>query len=85
LDGLAAAVSARLLLYQAAKSSYMISKDLYSFSRGSVFDVFKTQEDLYSAGQRLIESLTDRAQAKVRLVNLSKNFHPYLNSVYDIK
>lgn len=85
LDGLAAAVSARLLLYQAAKSSYMISKDLYSFSRGSVFDVFKTQEDLYSAGQRLIESLTDRAQAKVRLVNLSKNFHSYLNSTYEIK
>jgi outer membrane protein TolC len=70
--GQVAAVSARLLVFRASEESYSIAKDLYAFSRSSLFEVFKAQEDLYAAGQRLIDSLVDRAKSKMRLLHASQ-------------
>ncbi len=70
--GQVAAVSARLLVFRASTDTYEISKDLYAFSRSSLFEVFKAQEELYGVGQRLIDSLIDRAKSKFRLLHASQ-------------
>lgn len=68
-NGQVAAVSARMLVFKGAEDSYAISKDLYAFSRSSLFEVLKSQEDLFNAGQRLIDSVVNRAVAKYKLLN----------------
>ena len=70
--GQVAAVSARLLVFRASTDTYQISKDLYAFSRSSLFEVFKAQEELYGVGQRMIDSLIDRAKSKFRLLHASQ-------------
>ncbi len=76
-SGQVAAVSARLLVFRASEQSYAISKDLYAFSRSSLFEVFKSQEELYLVGQRLIDSLVDRAKSKYRLLHASHQLTKY--------
>jgi adhesin transport system outer membrane protein len=76
--GQVAAVSARLLLFRASTDTYQISKDLYAFSRSSLFEVFKAQEELYGVGQRLIDSLIDRAKSKFKLLHASQRFNNLL-------
>jgi outer membrane protein TolC len=58
-----------MLVFKGAEDSYAISKDLYAFSRSSLFEVLKSQEDLFNAGQRLIDSVVNRAVAKYKLLN----------------
>lgn len=71
-NGNIAAVSARMLVFKGAEDSYAISKDLYAFSRTSLFEVLKSQEELYTAGQRLIDSIINRAISKYRLLHASQ-------------
>jgi outer membrane protein, adhesin transport system len=71
-NGNIAAVSARMLVFKGAEDSYAISKDLYAFSRTSLFEVLKSQEELYTAGQRLIDSIISRAISKYRLLHASQ-------------
>lgn len=71
-NGDVAAVSARALVFKGAEDSYAISKDLYGFSRTSLFEVLKSQEELYTAGQRLIDSIINRAVSKYRLLHASQ-------------
>jgi adhesin transport system outer membrane protein len=71
-NGNVAAVSARMLVFKGAEDSYAISKDLYGFSRTSLFEVLKSQEELYTAGQRLIDSIINRAVSKYRLLHASQ-------------
>jgi adhesin transport system outer membrane protein len=78
--GQVAAVSARLLLFRASTDTYQISKDLYAFSRSSLFEVFKAQEELYGVGQRLIDSLIDRAKSKFRLLHASQQLVKMINN-----
>lgn len=68
-NGQVAAVSARMLVFKGAEDSYGISKDLYAFSRSSLFEVLKSQEDLFNAGQRLIDSVINRAVARYKLLH----------------
>ncbi len=68
-NGQVAAVSARMLVFKGAEDSYAISKDLYAFSRSSLFEVLKSQEDLFNAGQRLIDSVVNRAVARYKLLH----------------
>lgn len=68
-NGQVAAVSARMLVFKGAEDSYAISKDLYAFSRSSLFEVLKSQEDLFNAGQRLIDSVVNRAVARFKLLH----------------
>lgn len=70
-QGQIAAVSARLLVFRASEDTYAIAKDLYAFSRSSLFEVFKAQEELYVVGQRLIDSMIDRAKSKFKLLHAS--------------
>ncbi len=74
--GHTAAVSARLLVFEATRDAYAVSKALYSFSRGSLYDVFRAQEDLFNAGARLIDGLIDRAKSRFRLLHASHRLLP---------
>lgn len=71
-NGQVAAVSARMLVFKGAEDSYAISKDLYAFSRSSLFEVLKSQEDLFNAGQKLIDSVVNRAVARYKLLHASQ-------------
>jgi outer membrane protein TolC len=75
--GQVAAVSARMLVFRSAQDSYLVSKELFAFSRSSLFDVFRTQEDLNNAGQRLIDSIVERAKAKFKLLHAMHRLQPY--------
>lgn len=74
-NGQLASVSARMLVFKGAEDSYAISKDLYAFSRSSLFEVLKSQEDLYNAGQRLIDSIINRAMAKYKLLHAAQRLN----------
>ena len=71
-EGKLAGVSARILVTEGAENSYEISKEMYAFSRISLFELLKTQEELFSAGQRLIDSIVDRALSKYRLLHAAQ-------------
>ena len=71
-NGQVAGVAARMLVFKGAEDSYAIAKDLYAFSRSSLFEVLKSQEDLFNAGQRLIDSVVNRAQAKYKLLHAAQ-------------
>ena len=71
-EGKLAGVSARILVTEGAENSYEISKEMYAFSRISLFELLKTQEELFSAGQRLIYSIVDRALSKYRLLHAAQ-------------
>ena len=71
-EGKLAGVSARILVTDGAENSYEISKEMYAFSRISLFELLKTQEELFSAGQRLIDSIVDRALSKYRLLHAAQ-------------
>jgi adhesin transport system outer membrane protein len=71
-NGQVAGVSARMLVFKGAEDSYAIAKDLYAFSRSSLFEVLKSQEDLFNAGQRLIDSIINRAEAKYKLLHAAQ-------------
>jgi outer membrane protein TolC len=68
-NGHVASVGARMLVYKGAEDSYGISKDLYAFSRSSLFEVLKSQEDLFNSGQRLIDSIISRAISRYKLMH----------------
>lgn len=70
-QGQVAAVSARLLVFRASENTYSIAKELYAFSRSSLFEVFKAQEELFQVGQRLIDSIIDRAKSRFKLMHAS--------------
>ena len=70
-EGQIAAVSARRMVMTGAEDAYAISKEMYSFSRISLFELLKTQEEVFSAGQRLIDSVVERALSKYRLLYVS--------------
>ena len=71
-EGKLAGVSARILVTEGAENSYEISKEMYAFSRISLFELLKTQEELFNAGQRLIDSIVDRALSKYRLLHAAQ-------------
>ncbi len=71
-EGKLAGVSARILVTEGAENSYERSKEMYAFSRISLFELLKTQEELFSAGQRLIDSIVDRALSKYRLLHAAQ-------------
>jgi adhesin transport system outer membrane protein len=74
-NGQLASVSARMLVFKGAEDSYAISKDLYAFSRSSLFEVLKSQEDLYNSGQRLIDGIINRALAKYKLLHAAQRLN----------
>jgi outer membrane protein TolC len=73
-DGKVSAVSSKMLVLEGAKDSYNITKELYSYSRISLFEVLSAQEELFNSGKNLIDSIIDRALSKYRLLYLCNQF-----------
>lgn len=67
-NGQVASLRSRMLVFKGAEDAYAITKDLYAFSRSSLFELLRAQETLYSSGQKLIDSIVDRAIAKYQLL-----------------
>jgi len=67
-NGQVASLRSRLMVFKGAEDAYAITKDLYAFSRSSLFELLRAQETLYSSGQKLIDSIIDRALSKYQLL-----------------
>ena len=78
-DGKVAAVSSKMLVLEGSKDSYNITKELYTFSRISLFEVLSAQEELFNSGKNLIDSIIDRALAKYKLLYLCDQFQEVEN------
>ena len=81
-DGGVSAVDAQILVLQGAKETYSITKELYAFSRVSLFEVLSSQEELVNAGMKLIDSVIDRALAKYRLLNATQQLLKQIKNEY---
>ena len=79
-EGELSAVDARLLVLDGSKETYSITKELYAFSRISLFEVLSSQEELFNSGRQLIDSIVDRAIAKYRLSHATQTL---VEKVYD--
>jgi adhesin transport system outer membrane protein len=61
---------ARIRAAKASASSMRSINEQFKFNRGSLLDVLKTQEEVYSAGKELVDSVADQIIAKYRLMHL---------------
>lgn len=68
-SGQIAGLRSRLLVFKGAEDAYAITKDLYAFSRSSLFELLRAQESLYSSGQKLIDNIVDKSLAKYRTLH----------------
>jgi len=73
-DGKVSSVDSKMIILEGAKDSYNITKELYSYSRISLFEVLSAQEELFNSGKNLIDSIIDRALSKYRLLYLCTQF-----------
>ena len=78
-QGNVAAVDSRMLVFNGAKDSYSITKELYSFSRISLFEVLSAQEQLFNSGRQLIDSIVDRAISKYQLLRITYELQEQLD------
>ena len=81
-EGGVSAVDAQILVLQGAKETYSITKELYAFSRVSLFEVLSSQEELFNAGIKLIDSVIDRALAKYKLLNATQQLMKQIKNEY---
>ncbi len=81
-EGGVSAVDAQILVLQGAKETYSITKELYAFSRVSLFEVLSSQEELFNAGIKLIDSVIDRALAKYKLLNATQQLMKQITNEY---
>ena len=79
VEGTQSSVQARLQLFSGSVDAYSIAKDLYAFGRSSLFEVLKSQEDLFMAGQKLIDSLINRSLARFKLLHASHQLNETVN------
>ena len=68
-----------MLVFNGAKDSYSITKELYSFSRISLFEVLSAQEQLFNSGRQLIDSIVDRAISKYQLLRITYELQEQLD------
>ena len=68
-SGQIAGLRSRLLVFKGAEDAYAITKDLYAFSRSSLFELLRAQESLYSSGQKLIDNIIDKTLAKYQTLH----------------
>ena len=81
-EGAVSAVDAQILVLEGAKETYSITKELYAFSRVSLFEVLSSQEELFNAGIKLIDSIIDRALAKYNLLNSTQQLIKQIENEY---
>ena len=78
-EGELSAVDARLLVLKGSKETYSISKELYAFSRISLFEVLSSQEELFNSGRQLIDAIINRAISKYRLSHATQTLLEKVN------
>ena len=61
---------ARIKAAKASASSMRSVNEQFRFNRGSLLDVLKTQEEVYSAGKELVDSVADQIIAKYKLMHM---------------
>ena len=61
---------ARIKAAKASASSMRSINEQFKFNRGSLLDVLKTQEEVYSSGKELVDAVADQIIAKYRLMHL---------------
>lgn len=79
-EGELSAVDARLLVLKGSKETYSISKELYAFSRISLFEVLSSQEELFNSGRQLIDAIINRAISKYRLSHATQTLLEKVNN-----
>ena len=79
-EGELSAVDARLLVLKGSKETYAISKELYAFSRISLFEVLSSQEELFNSGRQLIDAIINRAISKYRLSHATQTLLGKVNN-----
>ena len=81
-EGAVSAVDAQMLVLKGAKETYSITKELYAFSRVSLFEVLSSQEELFTAGTELINGIIDRALAKYKLLHATHKLFEQIENEY---
>lgn len=71
VDATQAAFAARLEFLKGAQATDIATRDLFFLNRGTLTDVFKAQEDVFSAAQKLISADYDRKVAFYSLLHLN--------------
>lgn len=74
------AVDARLLNVKSAGQAFDVTKELYLNKRGTLLDVFSSQQDLSTATRSLIDGLVDRAISKYNLMHSTDNLRSWIES-----
>lgn len=71
VDATQAAFVARLEFLKGAQATDIATRDLFFLNRGTLTDVFKAQEDVFSAAQKVISADYDRKVALYSLLHLN--------------
>jgi adhesin transport system outer membrane protein len=70
------AVAARKEAVQVAAVALEAVREQFAFRRGTLLDLLRSQEELYTAGRDLIDSIVDHALVRYRLLNLAMELTP---------
>lgn len=76
----AASVIARKEAATVAAVALEAVREQFAFRRGSLLDLLRAQEELYTAGRQLIDGIVEESLARYRLMHLAME----LNALYDI-
>jgi len=71
VDATQAAFTARLEFLKGAQATDIATRDLFFLNRGTLTDVFKAQEDVFAAAQKVIAADYDRKVAVYSLLHLN--------------
>jgi adhesin transport system outer membrane protein len=73
-----AALATRRDAVNVAIASLAAVREQFAYRRGTLLDLLRAQEDLFVVGRDLIDTLTDRATARFRLLHLTADLVPVM-------
>lgn len=74
-----AALNARKESVQVAALALEAVREQFSFRRGTLLDLLRSQEELYIAGRDLVDGLVDHSLSRYRLLHLADELTPLFN------
>lgn len=74
-----AALSARKESVQVAALALEAVREQFSFRRGTLLDLLRSQEELYIAGRDLVDGIVDHSLSRYRLLHLADELTPLFN------
>jgi adhesin transport system outer membrane protein len=74
-----AALSARKEAVQVAALALEAVREQFSFRRGTLLDLLRSQEELYIAGRDLVDGIVDHSLSRYRLLHLADELTPLFN------